>query len=257
MATLIPIIIFIVILGIVVFVHEMGHYLAARRAGVYVEEFALGMGPLLFGFRGKPITPEGEATLYSLRLFPIGGFCKMRGNDEESDPNDPFSLNNKSIGARSLVMAGGSMMNFLMAFILFFVLTLLTGYLTAEIRGLQEGRPAYEAGLQVGDRITHINDRRVILYENFLIQLEFSGGEPMDVRFIRDGERLRTTVTPALTVLSSGATAYRMGFFPNFNYGLLATPSEGYYRVGAWRSFTNAAEMMLFNVRLPFTILAR
>ncbi|MCL2188698.1 MAG: M50 family metallopeptidase [Defluviitaleaceae bacterium] len=257
MSTLIPILIFILILGIVVFVHEMGHYLAARRAGVYVEEFALGMGPLLFGFHGKPVTHMGERTLYSVRLFPIGGFCKMRGNDEESDADDPYSLNNKTIKQRALVMAGGSFMNFLMAFILFFVLTMLTGYLVAEVRGLQEGFPAYESGLQVGDRITHINGNRVTLYANFELQMEFSGGQPLDVRFVRDGVRHNITVTPVQVVRTDGSIAYRLGFRPDFRYGLLETPGEGFRRVGVWSSVTNAAEMMVFNIRIPFTILAR
>ena len=134
MSTAIPILIFILILGIVVFTHELGHFIMARRAGVFVEEFALGMGPLIFGFRGKPRkpksteegnliwhpgpdeTPAEESTLFSLRLFPIGGFCKMRGTDE-SLPDDPGALSNKKVYQRVLVMAGGSLFNFIAAFV--------------------------------------------------------------------------------------------------------------------------------------------
>jgi regulator of sigma E protease len=151
------------------------------------------------------------------------------------------------------VMAGGSLMNFMLAFILFFVLRLLTGYEVLEIRGLQEGRPAHAAGLQVGDRITHVNGSRVSLYENFLLQLEFSGGEPMDVRVNRNGNIIHFSIAPA--ELSPGF--FRLGFFPDFRYGLLQDPPEGYRRVGLWGTTTTAAEMMVFNIRLPFTILAR
>ena len=255
MSTIIPILIFLLILGVVVFVHELGHYLGAKRAGVFVEEFALGMGPLLLSFRGKweRVGDDEAQTLYSLRMFPIGGFCKMRGQDEDNDPTDDRSLNNKTIPQRMLVMAGGSIMNFLLAFILFFTLTMLQGYRVAEVRGLLEGLPAQQAGLQVGDRITHINGTRVTLYENFMMQMEFSGGEEMDVRFRRDGQRHDVTLTPA----ASADGAWLIGFAPNFRAGWLGTVHEGFHRVSPWGAATTTVEMMLFNVRLPFTILAR
>jgi regulator of sigma E protease len=252
MSTIIPIFIFLLILGIVVFIHELGHYLAAKRAGVFVEEFALGMGPKLLHFRGKPENDD-DATVYSLRMFPVGGFCKLRGQDEDSPVTDDRALNNKSIPARMLVMAGGSLMNFLLAFILFFIWTLLTGYQVNEIRGLQEGRPAHQAGLQVGDRITHINGARVSLHENFLLQMEFSGGEPVDVRFNRSGTVHNVTITPQ----QDERGVFRLGFLADYRFGLLDEPPEGYRRVGFWGTTTTSVEMMLFNIRLPFTILAR
>ncbi|MCL2202740.1 MAG: site-2 protease family protein [Defluviitaleaceae bacterium] len=274
MTTAIWILFFLLILGVVIFVHELGHFLAARRAGVFVEEFALGMGPKLFSFNGKteqikvekpedaPAGNEGEdveyvyveehATVYSLRMFPIGGFCKMRGQDDDM-PADDRALNNKSIPARMLVMAGGSLMNFLLAFVLFFVLTLLTGYQVTEVRDLVEGRPAQQAGLQVGDRITHINGARVSLYENFLLQMEFSGGEPVEVRFVRDGAVHHVTITP----LEVAPGMFRLGFMPDIRFGLLEEPREGFGRVGLWGTTVTSAEMMVFNIRIPFTMLAR
>jgi len=280
MGIAIPILIFILILGIVVFIHELGHYLAAKRAGVFVEEFAIGMGPKLFYFTGKKeqVTiqnpkpeqlpadhveepgqeyayVEEQATIYSLRLFPIGGFCKMRGLDDESDENDSRALNNKTVPQRMLVMAGGSIMNFLLAFVLFFVLVFLTGYQTAEIIRLQENSPAHLAGLQIGDRITHINGARVTLYENFMLQLEFSAGEPMYIRINRSGEIIRKEITPMQDTRGN----WRLGFIPDFRRGLIDPPfpADMYRRVGLWGATTNAAEMMLFNIRLPFTMLAR
>ena len=274
MSTAIPIVIFILILGVVVFIHELGHYLMARRAGVFVEEFAIGMGPRILGFKGKPkksddtesgneglywsSSPdddllEEEVTQYSLRLFPIGGFCKMRGADE-SIPDDPGSLSNKKISQRMLVMAGGSLFNFVMAFVLFFILVLLTGYNVAQVHIIGEGTPAQEAGLQVGDRITHIDGRRVSLFENFSMQLNFSGGQPVDVRFIRDGQRHNVSITPM-----PGATegSFRLGFVPVRHIGLIDPSHPDFPRVGFWGTFTNSAEMIIFNMRMPFTLLAR
>jgi regulator of sigma E protease len=177
----------------------------------------------------------------------------MREQDENSDIIDDRALNGKTIPQRMLVMAGGSMMNFLLAFVLFFILTLLTGYSVAEVRFLPENTPAHQAGLQIGDRITHINGARVSLFENFILQMEFSGGEPVDVRFRRGGERHNVTITPMQT--ASGA--FRLGFVSDFRYGFLEEPVEGFRRVGLWGSVTNSMEMMLFNIRLPFTMLAR
>jgi regulator of sigma E protease len=256
MSTVIPVLIFLLILGVVVFVHELGHFLAARRAGVFVEEFALGMGPKLFSFRGKTVRGD-DATIFSLRLFPIGGFCKMRGQDDDL-PEDDTSLSTKTVPQRMLVMAGGSIMNFLLAFLLFFGLTLLTGYRVAQVRGVPEGYPAYHAGLQPGDRITHINGNRVTLYENFLLQLEFSGGEPLNIRYVRDGQRNHVTLTP----FEAAPGVWRIGFFHDTRFGLLDTLTdelreEGFRRAGVWGSVVTGSEMMLFNIRLPFTMLAR
>ena len=277
MSTAIPILIFILILGIVVFIHELGHFIMARRAGVFVEEFALGMGPKLVGFRGKPRkskaaardTEEGnliwhgrepddlgfvqveESTLFSLRLFPVGGFCRMRGMDENM-PDDPGALSGKKVWQRVLVIGGGSLFNFVAAFTLFFILTLLTGYSVAEVHSVNRGSPAYHAGLQAGDRITHINGRRVALFEDFSLQLSFSGGEPVDVRFVRGGEAHNVYITPAFV-----ENNFRLGFVPAWYFGLLHQPPEGMQRVGFWGTLSTSAEMIVFNMRMPFTMLAR
>jgi len=271
MSTVIPIIIFILILGIVVFIHELGHYLMARRAGVFVEEFALGMGPKLFGFRGKPMKaepfegnsapenedseieePEPRRTLYSLRLFPIGGFCRMHGADENI-PGDSTALNNKTIPQRALVMAGGSIFNFIVAFLLFFILVLLDGYSVPHVHSVIPDTPAYHAGLETGDRITHLDGRRVALFEDFVTQLEFSGGQPMDVRFVRDGERHEIEITP-MRVRDN----WQFGFFMVRYLGILEPITrDDQQRVRPWGTFTTSAEMILFNMRMPFTLLAR
>ena len=261
-----------------VFIHELGHFVMARRAGVFVEEFALGMGPRLFGFKGKPrknknssaddsrrerlswhsSTAEDdvgdieEATEFSLRLFPIGGFCRMRGADEALD-DDPGSLSNKKIRHRMFVMAGGSLFNFIAAFVLFFILVLLTGYSVPQIHRVNEGTPAYHAGLQPGDRITHIDGRRVALFEDFITQLDFSNGEPIDVRFVREGGANNVTLTPMVT--EDGF--FRLGFIAIRHIGLLGEGPEDFPTVGVWGTLTTSAEMIIFNMRMPFTLLAR
>ena len=260
---LIPILIFILILSVVIFIHELGHYIFAIRAGIFVEEFALGMGPKLFGFYGKkksahpkPDEEDGEYTLYSLRMFPIGGFCKMRGQDEDV-PDDPEAMNNKPVFSRIKVIAGGSIMNFLLAFVLFFTLVMLRGFPIAEVTLLLEDMPGYQAGLMVGDRITHINGTRVSLYEDFMFMLDTSGGQELDVRVRRGNENLTFFITPTM-----GADGnFLIGFRPGRRLGILHElpddPAFPLYRVGIGEGLVTSAEMIAFHIRAPFRLLAR
>ncbi|MCL2217350.1 MAG: site-2 protease family protein [Defluviitaleaceae bacterium] len=256
------IIIFILILSVVIFVHELGHFLAARRAGIFVEEFALGMGPKLIQFKGKKpsLAPrdedeEPEVTLYTLRILPIGGYCKMRGQDEDV-PEDPEAMNNKPVRARLLVIAGGSLMNFLLAFVLFFGLIMLRGHSVAEVVHLQQNAPGHLAGLQVGDRITHVNGARVGVFEDLLFLLDMSGGQELEVRVNRGGERINLQITPAF---SDGA--WRIGFHAGRRFGLLhdqpADPNIVFQRVSLPGAVVASGETILSHIRTPFRLLAR
>ena len=256
----VPILIFMLILGLVVFVHELGHFLMARRAGIFVEEFAMGMGPKLLTFKGKKVSSnrtEGEknVTLYTLRALPLGGFCRMRGM-EENVPEDPEAFNNKSVFSRILVIAGGSVMNFLLALMLFSILTFLTGYITPLVSNVAQGMPAQQAGLQIGDRITHINSSRVSLWENFRFMLDMSGGNPIEVRVNRGGQRVNLSMTPVMG--TDGV--YRIGMNPTSRVGFLdrnhpyAATLE---RAGVLGSVGTAVDMIGFNIRTPFRLLAR
>lgn len=150
------ILIAILIFGILVAIHEFGHFITAKLCGVRVLEFSIGMGPLL-------LKKQGEETMYSLRLLPIGGFCAME-EDEASD--DPRAFPNQSLPKKFLILAAGAGMNFLLGFLL--ILCVLSGSQaqTTEITGFMDGCPyESEAGLQVGDIIrsvdghaTHVKD---------------------------------------------------------------------------------------------------
>jgi regulator of sigma E protease len=240
----IPVILFILILSFVIFVHELGHFWAARRAGAFVEELALGMGPKLLGF-----TRNG--TLYSLRAFPIGGFCKIRGQDEdpkESDiPDDSLALNNKSIPARALVMASGALMNFAAAFVIFLAIALLWGFPTSDVTAVTPGGAAERAGMQAGDRITHINGARTTLYDDLLFMVMTNNRETMDVRIRRDGEAMNMAVTPI--------PPERFGISLGFRYGVLSE-GEG-VSAGFFASLANAGENIVHHIRTPFRLLAR
>ncbi|MCL2577777.1 MAG: M50 family metallopeptidase [Defluviitaleaceae bacterium] len=222
MQTAIGILIFILILGIVIFIHELGHFLAARRAGIFVEEFALGMGPKLISVNGKKKNRDGETTLFSLRAFPVGGFCKMRGQDDNL-PDDPEALNNKSIPARALVMAGGSLMNFLLAFVIFFILVMISGVPTGEtevfVRNVIENRPAFAAGLRTDDIITHINGVKIETPRDVVDLVVASEGAPIDMSVSRGEEQHSFSITPVLSWNNEiDDYVYMIGFTPSLRF---------------------------------------
>ena len=134
----------IVVFCLLIFIHEFGHFIAAKSVGVTVHEFAIGMGPKLFGFKGKE-------TAYSVRLLPIGGYVKLEGEDEES--NSPGALCNKSPLKRFLVLFAGGFMNLLLGFIIFVFLMSNAVIPTSEISYIYEGSGLDKAGIVPGDKI--------------------------------------------------------------------------------------------------------
>lgn len=160
MTILINLITFIIILSIIVVIHEFGHFIFAKISGVYVYEFAIGMGPKLFGKK------KGE-TEYTIRAIPIGGFCQMAGEDLEDDDLEKVPKNrrlqNKTAWQRFLIMAFGPFNNFILAVVLLFAIALIWGGTTMNpiISTIEDGSAAYEAGLKEGDIILSINNNKI------------------------------------------------------------------------------------------------
>ncbi|MBQ9827368.1 MAG: RIP metalloprotease RseP, partial [Lachnospiraceae bacterium] len=151
------IILAIIVFGLLVTVHEFGHFLLARLNNIKVNEFAIGFGPKIFGVKGKK-------TDFSLRLIPLGGFCSMEGEDGESD--DENSFNKKSVPARISVVLAGPVFNFLLAFIFAIILVANTGVMKPVVGGVQKGSPAEEAGLKAGDEIVKIDNKSVHMFKD-------------------------------------------------------------------------------------------
>ncbi len=173
----------ILIFGLLIAVHELGHFTAAKLSGVKVLEFSVGMGPAIFKKQ------KGE-TLYALRCIPFGGFCAMEGEDGGSD--DPRSFANQAIWKRLIILAAGSGMNFLTGFLIVLILfSNAGGFRAPTIASFMEGCP-YESdsGLQVGDRFRSIDGRRVWQYYDVADFLA-AGGENHDIVVIRDGHRVK------------------------------------------------------------------
>ena len=183
MTKLIYIIIAIVIFGLLIAIHELGHFLVAKASGVKVLEFSIGMGPQLWH-------REGKETKYSLRLFPIGGFCAMEGEDGESD--DPRAFGNAAGWKKFLVLIAGPAANFLAGMLL--ILSLFaasTGYVSTTLSGFVDGFPCQgETMLQAGDEIVSIDGSAVLLYSDISTLLNRGNGKTHDIVVRRDGEKI-------------------------------------------------------------------
>ncbi len=197
--------------GILIAVHELGHFLAARACGVKVLEFALGMGPALWKHQTK------SGTQVSLRCLPIGGFCAMEGEDEASD--DPGAFQNAPVWKRLIILAAGAGSNFLLGFLLVAVFfTQIVSVTPPVITGFMEGCP-YESpdGLQVGDRFTRINGERIYFSSDVSTYLARGGGETSDIVLIRDGKKIRLEDYPLVpqeyTDEQTGETVMRYGLY--------------------------------------------
>ena len=165
MGTILNILLFILILGILVFVHELGHFLTAKKSGVYIHEFSIGMGPLIKQIKGK------DGINYSIRALPLGGFVQMAGEIYEDDdtnkiPKDKFMCN-RPWYQRLIILAAGVFNNFLLAIILLFVIAIIWGApsLEPKITGVTEGKPAEKAGIKAGDIITAVNGDKVSTWD--------------------------------------------------------------------------------------------
>ena len=180
---LVYIIVGILLFGLLIAVHEGGHFLTAKLLGVQVNEFAIGMGPALVSFQ------RGE-TQYSLRAFPIGGYCAMEGEDEEND--NPRSFSNKSPWRKLIILAAGSVMNFIAGFVLVAILFGTAGsYVVPVVRDFMDGFSCAGAeGLQAGDRIVSVNGHRIFVYSDLSTQLSTATGETMDLVVERNGEKV-------------------------------------------------------------------
>lgn len=181
------IILAILIFSLIVIFHELGHFLLAKTNGIRVNEFCLGLGSTIFGIT------KGE-TRYSLKLLPFGGACVMEGEDGESEDDRAFGK--KSVWARISVVVAGPIFNFIMAFVFAFILLCNTGYNLPVLSGVLEDYPAEEAGMQAGDTIIKLDNKRIHFFKEINAYIQFHAGETVTVTYERDGERYETVLTP-------------------------------------------------------------
>ncbi len=182
MSLLIKIIASIFVFGLIIFIHEFGHFIVAKKCKIKVNEFAMGLGPKIWSRQ------KGE-TLYSLRLLPIGGFCAMEGEDEDSDEKGSFSK--APVWQRFAVIVAGAVMNLILGFIVLLGLTASEDVLASRtISVFQEGAVTQSSGLAVGDTILAINGRKLYIADDILYELVRIKDGHADVVVLRDGEKM-------------------------------------------------------------------
>ncbi|MCM1191329.1 MAG: M50 family metallopeptidase [Butyrivibrio sp.] len=190
---------FIVIFGVVVIAHEFGHFLIAKANGIHVVEFSVGMGPNIISRK------KGE-TIYSLKLFPIGGACMFEGEDGVVERDEvthqikepgPGSFLKAKVWARIATVVAGPLFNLVLAFILSIIVANISYIRDPIASAVAEGSGAQAAGLQAGDRIISLNGERINLYQEISVymQLTYQGGD-LKVVYERDGQRYTTMLTP-------------------------------------------------------------
>lgn len=231
----VSIILFIIIFCVVVLSHEFGHFIVAKKNGIHVVEFFIGMGPTLFSFR------KGD-TKYSLKLLPIGGACMFDGEDgleKEKGELSERAFPNAPVWVRFATIFAGPFFNFLTAYVMALILVSVCGITTPEVQMVNEGSRAQEAGIQAGDVLTEINGKRIHLGgEVTLISQLNTKGESLTVTYERDGQEYTVEIVPSY---DEATQRYYMGIV-----------AGGYLKCNVPQTFEYAFYTMKFYVETTF-----
>lgn len=185
----------IIVLGVLIFFHELGHFVLAKVFGVGVEKFSLGFGPAI-------ASKKVGRTEYCISALPLGGFVKMVGEqpDSEVDPEDlQYAFNRKPVYQRLLIVAAGPFFNFFLAVIIFFAIFAIVGLMVLKpvVGEVRQGSPAAKAGIQKGDRIISVSGAAVGSWSDMVEQISGGDGKPIDITLERGSQAISKTITPA------------------------------------------------------------
>jgi regulator of sigma E protease len=210
---------FLVVLTVLVFVHELGHYLIARRNGVRIETFSIGFGPELFGWNDR------AGTRWKVSALPLGGYVKMFGDSDGSsvlpvanatemtEAERAVSFFCKPLGQRAAIVSGGPLANFIFAIVVMAVLFATYGqpYMPPEIGRILPGSAAESSGVQVGDVVTSIDGNPIARFDDIKRLVELDTGKPMTIVVSRNGESVSLNVTPNVVEDSDGRRIGQLG----------------------------------------------
>lgn len=231
------IILALVIFSLIVIVHELGHFLLAKKNGICVTEFSVGMGPRIASFT------KGE-TRYSLKILPFGGSCMMLGEDGVSEDDRAFGK--KSVWARISVIAAGPIFNFILAFVLSIFIVGSIGYDAPKLYQIMEGFPADEAGLQEGDTILKINKEKINVYREISLYVQLHQGEQAEITYEREGEVKTVTLVPKYDEETGRYLYGFVGSGVRVKGNALTTLKYSAYEVKYWISTTLKSLGMIF-----------
>lgn len=231
----------ILLFSMLIFVHELGHFLIAKLSGVQVNEFSMFMGPALWS---KKI---GE-TLYSIRLIPIGGYCAMEGDDEDSD--NPRSFGHAAWWKRLIILAAGAAMNFIVGVLLMVIIYLPARQVVVPVISSFESFSTINGadGLQVGDKILELDREKIYVQSDFSMLLRLNPGETHDLVVLRDGQKvtLKDFRMETHTVTDdSGVTRQLYGM--NFTVESLNLPRKLQY---AWNQSLDTVRLVRLSLQM-------
>ena len=224
----------IILFGIIVFIHELGHFLFAKKAGVRIHEFAIGMGPKIYS------TQKGE-TKYSVRLLPLGGYVSMEGEDGES--NDPRAFGEKTLLQRASIIFAGPFFNIILTILLLIpVLAYMGTPSDSNVLGkVLENTPAIEAGLQVNDKIIEINGAKIQTWDDIVNNLQKETSQPINIKV----ERNNTTKDFSITPEKNEQGKYVIGISPVYEKSIIKAIPKAF--VATWDMIK---QMLTFVVQL-------
>lgn len=226
MSVIVSVIVAVLIFGVLIISHEFGHFIAARKCGVEVLEFSAGMGPLLW-------EKEKNGTQYSVRALPIGGYCRMKGEEEDEDgsiSSEEGTLYGASPLKRIIILAAGAAMNFLIAVLIFFIIICMSGTdATTKIDTVSPASPAFSAGIVSGDTIVSINGDEIREWNDITSYIREGDGSPIRVGIKRSGEILYLDIVPEY---DAAENAYLIGITPKVKTNVFKAVGQSFYYVG-------------------------
>lgn len=215
---------FILVLGITILVHEFGHFIFAKIFNVHVYEFSLGMGKRLFKFKRK-----NDETEYSIRLFPLGGYVKLAGeeiDDDESIPKEK-KLNNKKAWQRFIIYFFGAGFNFIFSILILFISGIIFGSVTTKpvIGEIDSNYPAYQAGIRTGDTVLELNNKKVRTFDDMLLIFSLDTGKEFTFKLKDTNNQIKEVKVNPIKTVVDGNDTYVYGITQNNirKYGLISS----------------------------------
>ncbi len=236
------IIVSLIIFSIIVLIHEFGHFIAAKKNDIMVEEFAIGMGPKIFSVK------KGE-TVYSIRLLPIGGFCQMLGEDSNNSSERAF--NNKKVWQRIIVVSAGVIMNFLLSFLIFVILISINGTTTSQVKKVANGYPAQLAGILPGDNIKMINGNKINVSQDLNFYIADSKDKLLNLTIERNGQLMQFILKP----IKDKNGQYVLGFEKDSHAGIFSSAPG--VKTNLFEILSTAFFTIAFYIKVTFVGLSR
>ena len=209
----------LLLFGVIILIHELGHFLLAKKNGVTVHEFAIGMGPKIY-------SKEKNGTLYSIRALPIGGYVSMEGEDEES--NNPGSFSRKSILQRVSIIFAGPLFNLILAVIFLIPVFIYIGSPTTTLDEIIDNSPAQEANLQKGDIIKSVDGEEIDSWNEFTEVVSTSNGKELNLVVERNNTEVKTNLIPE----KSEDGTYKIGVTCERNMNIITAIKDSFVTTG-------------------------